>query len=52
MDRMIAALQSCESGSPKDIILGVNQAVEQFVGAAPQFDDLTMLCVQYNGAPQ
>ena len=49
MDRMISALQSCEDGAPKDIILGINQAVQQFVGAAPQFDDLTMLCVQYNG---
>ena len=52
MDRMVAALQSCENGSPKDILLGMNQAVERFVGAAPQFDDLTMLCVQYNGAAQ
>ena len=51
MDRMVAALQSCEDGSPRDIISGVNQAVQQFVGAAPQFDDLTMLCVQYNGPP-
>ena len=52
MDRMVAALQSCENGSPKDIILGVNQAVQHFVGTAPQFDDLTMLCVQYNGAQE
>ena len=52
MDRMVAALQSCEDGGPQDIISGVNQAVEQFVGTAPQFDDLTMLCVQYNGASQ
>ena len=49
MDPMVAALQSCEEGSPREIILGVDQAVRQFVGAAPQFDDLTMLCVQYNG---
>ena len=52
MDRMIASLKSCEDGSPKDIILSVNQDVQQFVGAAPQFDDLTMLCVQYNGAEE
>ena len=49
MDRVVAALQSCEDGSPREIIQGMNQAVRQFVGAAPQFDDLTMLCVQYNG---
>ena len=52
MDRMLAALQACEEGSPKDIILSVNQSVQQFVGTAPQFDDLTMLCVQYNGVTQ
>ena len=27
----------------------VNRAVQRFVGSAPQFDDQTMLCVQYNG---
>ena len=51
-DRMLAALQACEEGSPKEIILNVNQAVQQFVGTAPQFDDLTMLCLQYNGVTQ
>jgi serine phosphatase RsbU (regulator of sigma subunit) len=51
-DRMIAALQSCEEGGPGEIISGVHQAVQQFVGAAPQFDDLTMLCLQYYGPAQ
>ena len=51
-DRMIAALQSCEEGGPGEIISGVHQAVQQFVGAAPQFDDLTMLCLQYHGPAQ
>ena len=49
---MAAALQSCEEGAPKDILLGVDQAVRQFVGTAPQFDDLTMLCLQYNSTAQ
>ena len=49
MDRMMEALRSCGEQSPADIISGVGRAVKQFVGAAPQFDDLTMLCVRYNG---
>ena len=27
----------------------VNQSVKEFVGGAPQFDDLTMMCVEYRG---
>ena len=46
------ALQGCGDGSPGDIISSVKQAVDRFVGAAPQFDDLTMLCLQYNGPAQ
>ena len=49
MDRMVAALQSCEDGNPREIIQGLDRAVRQFVGAAPQFDDLTMLCLEYRG---
>ena len=52
MDRIVSALQACEEGTPGEIVASVNRAVKQFVGAAPQFDDLTMLCIQYNGAGQ
>ncbi len=48
-DRMIIALRSSENKSPEDILSGITSAVEDFVGEAPQFDDLTMLCLQYNG---
>ena len=51
-DRVVEALQGCDDGSPGDIISSVKQAVDRFVGAAPQFDDLTMLCLQYNGPAQ
>ena len=52
MDRIVSALQACGEGTPGEIVASVNRAVKQFVGAAPQFDDLTMLCLQYNGAGQ
>ena len=48
-DRMIEALRSAQDGSPREILSAVDTAVSAFVGSAPQFDDLTMLCLQYNG---
>ena len=48
-DRMITALQRAENGTPEEILSSVHAAINQFVGVAPQFDDLTMLCLQYNG---
>ena len=50
-ERMIAALQSSEDGSPEEVLDAIKRAVQVFVGDAPQFDDLTMLCLQYNGFP-
>ena len=48
-DRMIEALRKGENGTPQDVLRAVNAGVDEFVGKAPQFDDLTMLCLQYNG---
>ena len=49
-DRMIAALRENENGAPEEILASVNRSVASFVGKAPQFDDLTMLCVEYRGS--
>ena len=48
-DRMIEALRTAEDKSPKEILAAVDAAVDKFVGTAPQFDDLTMLCIEYKG---
>ena len=48
-ERMTEALRRGENGSPEQIMETVADAVDRFVGSAPQFDDLTMLCVRYNG---
>ena len=48
-DRMVNALRIAENDSPHDILGVVNAAVEDFVQDAPQFDDLTMMCVEYLG---
>ena len=48
-DRMIEALRSAGESGPQKIMETVKEAVLAFAGEAPQFDDLTMLCLQYNG---
>ena len=49
LDRMIEALRSSEDDDPAAILEAVDRSVEDFVGEAEQFDDLTMLCFRYNG---
>ena len=45
-DRMIETLSSCTDNTPKEILQGVRNAVDSFVGDAEQFDDLTMMCLE------
>jgi len=49
-DRMIAALNTATDKDPGAILESVKNAVSSFVGNAEQFDDLTMLCLEYKGA--
>ena len=44
--RMLDALNEYKEGSPQEILSGVHESVNTFVGDAPQFDDLTMLCIE------
>ena len=48
-ERMVEALNAAAGGSPREILNGVRHAVDAFVGGAEQFDDLTMLCLEYRG---
>ena len=48
-DRMLEALRQAQDQTTKDVLESVNGAVATFVDTAPQFDDLTMLCVEYKG---
>ena len=48
-DRMLAALNANPGASPEGILKQMRQAVDGFVRDAPQFDDLTMLCLEYRG---
>ena len=47
--RMVAALNSDPSVSPEQIVKNIRTAVDDFVKDAEQFDDLTMLCIEYKG---
>ena len=47
--RMLAALNEAADGSVTEVLASVNRAVEAFAAGAPQFDDLTMLCLEYIG---
>lgn len=45
-DRMLQALNTDTKADSREILSNVKQAVETFVGEAPQFDDLTMLAIR------
>ena len=48
-ERMLAALNIAPDAAPETILKNVREAVDGFVKEAEQFDDLTMLCVEYKG---
>ena len=45
-DRMLAALNAEPQADPKTLLENMKKSVDEFVGNAPQFDDLTMLGVK------
>ena len=49
MERTVKALNVDPNRRPKELLQGVAEAVREFVGDAPQFDDLTMLSISYYG---
>ena len=49
MERTIAALNEQPDAAPDQILKNIRRAVDDFVQDAEQFDDLTMLCLEYRG---
>ena len=49
LDRIVEALNVAPDISPRELLDNMRRAVDTFVGGAPQFDDLTMLCIEYKG---
>ena len=48
-DRMLTALNEGKADSPVDILKDIRTAVDGFVKDAEQFDDMTMVCLEYKG---
>ena len=51
-ERMLAALNARPDDAPQAILKNVRAAVDGFVQDAEQFDDPTMLCVEYKGTEE
>ena len=47
MERLGAILNKAKNGTPHEILPTVKKDIDEFVGKAPQFDDITMLCLEY-----
>ena len=48
-DRLLVALNRAKDLAPREICLAVREDVDGFVKDAPQFDDITMLCLRWHG---
>ena len=49
-DRMLAALNSCPPDTPmKETLRLVREDLDRFAGEMPQFDDVTMMAIDYKG---
>ena len=47
MERLTNVLNANLNQTPDNILPAVKKDIDQFVGDAPQFDDITMLCLEY-----
>ena len=47
MDRLGEILNKVKLGTPHEILPAIKKDIDEFVGEAPQFDDITMLCLEY-----
>jgi sigma-B regulation protein RsbU (phosphoserine phosphatase) len=52
VDRMVEALNWNPGDPPAELLFNVRRAVDGFVQDAEQYDDLTMLCIEYKGTVQ
>lgn len=52
LDRLLVALNEKPDAPLKELLESVRNFVDSFVKEAEQFDDLTMLCLEYRNEPQ
>ncbi|MBO5564891.1 MAG: SpoIIE family protein phosphatase [Lachnospiraceae bacterium] len=51
-ERMLQALNREPDAFPETVLKNVMDGIQDFVQGAEQFDDITMLCIRYNGMQQ
>ena len=49
-DRMLAALNINPNAGPERLLKNLKLEIDGFVRGAPQFDDITMMCLHYTGS--
>ena len=49
LERALEVLNNNKDCTPEELTRAVRAAVEEFADGAEQFDDITMLCLEYNG---
>ena len=47
MQRLEAILNKVNDRKPDEVLSAIKNDIDEFVGEAPQFDDITMLCLDY-----
>ena len=50
MERLEGVLNANKEKSPMELLPSVKADIDRFAGGAPQFDDITMLCLEYKSA--
>ena len=48
-ERLKTVLDRNQERCPAQLLPAVKEDIDEFVGQAPQFDDITMLCLKYLG---
>jgi sigma-B regulation protein RsbU (phosphoserine phosphatase) len=48
-ERMLDALNREKDDDPEQVLRNIHASVDRFVQGAEQFDDLTMMCIEYRG---
>ena len=46
-ERLERVLNENREKLPEKLLPAIKEDIDEFVGAAPQFDDITMLCMEY-----
>ncbi len=49
---MMKCLLDNQEKAPYEILKGLRSSLDEFVNKAEQFDDITMMCMEYKGQQQ